>query len=198
MRSILGLDLSLTATGIALISPTVHSFGSAVAVQEIWPTSGDPYQLHTICLEPNNENQFERWRYISDWVLGIAIHADLILIEGYSYGSPNVMAALGELGGIVRYRLLDRYDKGKLITVPPSTLKKFVIGKGVGDKSIMLLETYKRWKISFTNHNICDAFGLAMIGMALVDGGTEGLTKPQLEVIETLTKPKTTKAKAKA
>ena len=45
--------------------------------------------------------------------------------------------------------------------ISPTTLKKFVTGKGNSGKDIMLLEVYKRWNVSFSNNNLADAYGLA-------------------------------------
>ena len=68
----------------------------------------------------------------------------------------------------------------------PTTLKKFITGKGAGPKDVMLLETYKRYGISFLDNNLCDAFGLAQCGVALLKENKEPLLSFQKEVCNTL------------
>jgi len=78
------------------------------------------------------------------------------------------------------------YDINKeFIIVAPTSLKKFITGKGNSGKDIMILETYKRYGVSFDDNNICDAFSLAKVGEALYNKKIK-LTKPQAEVINLL------------
>jgi len=80
-------------------------------------------------------------------------------LEGYSFGSKNGRGAAGELGGVVR---LAAHDAGvRLLVVPPTVLKKYVTGKGTGDKAVMLLHVYKRWGFETDDHNVADAYALA-------------------------------------
>ncbi|MGD2073064.1 MAG: hypothetical protein PVG65_06210, partial [Candidatus Thorarchaeota archaeon] len=45
--------------------------------------------------------------------------------------------------------------------IAPSTLKKFVTGKGNCKKELILLKVYQKFEIEFDNHNLADAFSLA-------------------------------------
>lgn len=48
--------------------------------------------------------------------------------------------------------------------VPPTSLKKYVTGKGQGvSKSQILLNVYKKWGVEFTDDNAADSYGLAHI-----------------------------------
>ncbi len=112
---------------------------------------------------------------------------DLALIEGFSYATRNTtsLIQLGALNYLVRERLvLTGVD---FVIVAPTTLKKFVTGKGNAPKDLMLLETYKRYKVDITNDNIADAYGLARIGEALLNPDTK-LTEAQKEVVALLKK----------
>lgn len=89
-----------------------------------------------------------------------------VAMEGYAYGS--IMAnKLGELGGIVKLTLheLDHIGKGKApMIVPPTSLKKYVTGRGNGvQKNQMLLQVYKKWGVEFPDDNAADSYGLAHI-----------------------------------
>lgn len=73
--------------------------------------------------------------------------------------------------------------------VPPTTLKKFVTGKGNAEKSLMIREVYKRWGFDAADDNQADAVGLLQVGRAVI-GELTDLTKPQLEVVAALRKQK--------
>jgi Holliday junction resolvasome RuvABC endonuclease subunit len=48
--------------------------------------------------------------------------------------------------------------------VPPTSLKKYVTGKGQGvPKSQMLLHVYKKWNVDITDDNAADSYALARL-----------------------------------
>lgn len=80
-------------------------------------------------------------------------------IEGYAFGS-QMANMLGELGGMVKLTLRD-FSIYPLI-IPPTTLKKYVTGKGQGiSKSQIMLHVYKKWGAEFSDDNAADSFALA-------------------------------------
>jgi Holliday junction resolvasome RuvABC endonuclease subunit len=84
-----------------------------------------------------------------------------VAMEGYAFGS-QMANMLGELGGMVKLTLLD-FGIYPLI-VPPTSLKKYVTGKGQGiSKSQMLLHVYKKWDVEFTDDNAADSYSLARL-----------------------------------
>lgn len=98
-------------------------------------------------------------------------------IEGYSFGSAFKREQLGELGGALRLVLIEAgWD---VVVVPPTTLKKFVVGTGVAEKDRMMLECFKRWGYSPTDNNDCDAYALRQLGLA--HQGVADATKAQRE-----------------
>lgn len=85
-------------------------------------------------------------------------------MEGYAFGSQMANMA-GELGGMVKFTLFS-YFQGRQgeypLIVPPTTLKKYVTGKGQGvAKSQMLLHVYKKWGAEFSDDNAADSYSLA-------------------------------------
>lgn len=85
-------------------------------------------------------------------------------MEGYAYGAQMAHMA-GELGGVVKLTLLDhlehRYGAYPYI-IPPTTLKKYVTGKGTGiQKNQILLHVFKKWGVEFTDDNAADSYSLA-------------------------------------
>lgn len=92
-----------------------------------------------------------------------AYGAGLFVVEGYAFGAMNAREALGEWGGAIR---LSAYEQGwSLLIVPPTALKKFVLGKGVGEKNLMLREISKRWNYDATDDDDGDAYALMQLGV---------------------------------
>ena len=109
-----------------------------------------------------------------------------VAIEGYAFGSQMANMA-GELGGMIRLALFDKYrfdtpQAAFPLVVPPTSLKKYVTGKGTGvKKNQMLLAIYKKWDVEFTSDDAADSYGLARIVMNKHDFEYE------IEVYEKLT-----------
>jgi len=165
----LGIDLSLTATGCIRLKD-----GKIISRQLIKtkPSGKDPLA------------ELERLDYIRDTIETTDV--DIAVIEGLAYMVRN-STALVQLSGL-NYMTRERiYLEGiQFIIVQPTQLKKFITGKGNCAKELMMLETYKRYGVSFKDNNECDAYGLARIGEALLDKGLK-LTKFQDEVTNLLT-----------
>jgi len=93
---------------------------------------------------------------------------DAIAIEGYAFGSQMANMA-GELGGMIRLALFDSYrfvneSSAFPLVVPPTSLKKYITGKGTGiKKNQILLSVYKKWDVEFHDDNAADSYGLARI-----------------------------------
>jgi Holliday junction resolvasome RuvABC endonuclease subunit len=143
-----GLDLSLTATGVAV---SVDDLPIAM-----WTLNDCPY-----------DNGIERL----DWILAVVIdycrEADMVAVEGLSYGShtPSALERAG-LWHLVAHGLWKRGIKSA--SIPPTVLKKYVAGKGTAEKSIMIREVYRRWNIMAANDNESDGAGLVMIARGIM------------------------------
>lgn len=133
---VVGLDLSLRATGISTAEVTV-------------------------VYEPKGLAGVERLAAIRDVVL--ALDADLFVIESYSFGSGNQAHQLGELGGVVRLTLWEAAVP--YVDVPPARLKKAATGRGNATKSDMRAELIKRAGIDIRDDNRVDAFWLRFMGL---------------------------------
>ncbi len=103
-----------------------------------------------------------------------------IFIENYSFGSKWDQHSLAELGGILRWHLVDRDEALK--EVAPARLKKFVCGGGA-KKEMMLMKCLQNWGYEAKGNDDADAFGLYRLGLCAC-----GLDVPQnaaqREVIE--------------
>lgn len=143
MSTVIGLDLSITATGVAWVD------GS-------WST-----------ISPNAKLGDGRLRVIVDHVERVAFDApdarpDLAVIEDL----PTHARAAGITGmvhGAVRLHLIRADIPYALVT--PATLKKFATGKGNADKTAMAMAAYKRAGVEFDDDNQCDAWWLRQAGL---------------------------------
>ncbi len=178
MSLIIGIDPSLTSTGIVVLR------GNKV---ELAVTTKNKPALGTI----------ERVRLIYERIVDIQENLsdgekwqapDLIVIEGFSYGSKGrSVFDIAYLGWRIREELewLKEQDNIPWLEVPPSQLKKFATGQGNANKEIILQQVYKRWGVEFSDNNQADAYVLAQIGRAYL-GEVEDLTAFQQEVISVL------------
>jgi crossover junction endodeoxyribonuclease RuvC len=144
MPSVIGLDLSLSSTGIC----SKEGFFA--------------YQAKT--------KGMERLVEIRDGVmLVVAAQEDpVVMVEGYSFSSRNSQShALGELGGVVRVAL---YEAGvPYIDVPPTSRAKFATGKGNASKSEVVSSVSARTGIAWVGRgsdDMCDAWVLREMGLA--------------------------------
>lgn len=174
--SVIGIDLSLTGTGI-------------IKLQD-----GKITNQKLIKSKPNGDLPIDELKRIMEIRESIAreIETDinsiiqLVAIEGLAFMARNT-TALVQLSGL-NYMIREKLYSLKIpfVIVAPTSLKKFITGKGNIAKEMMLLETYKKYKVYFTDNNLCDAYGLAMIANSLVS--FEKIPKHQQEVVNLLKK----------
>jgi len=173
MKTILGIDPSLTSTGIVTLQG---------GVVDLTQTTKDMPKLETI----------ERVRLIREQVNKVIQHPsialDLIVIEGFSFGSKG--RSLFEIA-YLGYRIREDLEHFKnnegipWIEVSPDSVKKFTSNMGTSTKSVMIKEVYKRWGFDTNSDDLADAYALAQIGRAYL-GENNDLTAFQREVIANL------------
>jgi len=160
---LLGIDPSLTGTGVCILSSTTLMYVSTISSK----TKGIPRLLE-----------------IETAIQALLKDIDVVCIEGYGFGARGrAVFSLGELGGIIRRQLylsgIPYYD------VPPTVLKKFVTGKGNANKNVVLEQVFRKWGIgseTLKDDNQVDAYGLARLALATIDQTT--LTKYEKEAIK--------------
>lgn len=147
MTPVMGLDLSLTGTGISCAD-------------------------HTDVLKPpKSAAGVARLDWIRTSIIDhIKGEVPLVVIEGYSMGgqrgSAGVAQMLGELGGLIRWTLWR--TNIPYVDVSPATLKKAATGKGNASKD-EVLSAAVRAGYGGSNNNSADAWYLRQIGMYWVD-----------------------------
>lgn len=147
---VVGLDLSLTGTGIAFHDGTVRKVDGS-------KTSGME-RVDMIVTEIGKALHLARAEHDGE---------PKVIIEGYSYASANQAHQLGELGGVVRH-LLWRASVPYAV-VPPNSVKKLATGSGGAGKIEVVVAARERLGYVGHNDNEADslwvrAFGLALLG----------------------------------
>lgn len=157
---IVGIDPSLTATGIA-------------------DADGG---LHTITSKPDDGTVTDRARRIATITAHLRPHrladAHLVVIEGPAFSRQ------GQAGVHLRAGLWWRivgllHSAGVPVAeVSPSTLKKYATGKGNADKSDMRMALYKRAGLDVSSDDEVDAWWLRQMGLAHL-GDPDAVPLPQ-------------------
>lgn len=151
-RFFMGLDQSYGGFGIVILD-------SKGIIQE-----------HELMKFTKKDGDGERLRIISDYLQQLftiyrARYPNIhITMEGYSFESKLNREKLGELGGVVKLAVHDVFNM-EPTCIPPTTLKKFLTGKGNASKELMV-STIQQTYPEISNNNIADALGLALYAIA--------------------------------
>jgi Holliday junction resolvasome RuvABC endonuclease subunit len=168
MKRTIGLDLSLSGTGICIMEDFDIIF------QQLVSTSPQKEKTGKMIIKKGKEveetvvvefDDMRRIYYIRSQILkAIADHIPIHYgaIEGPALGVQDKTTSihtLGKLAGVVEYLLKFELEIPYYL-VSPSTLKKHTTGRGIGKKEMMLKEVYKKYGLDFNDNNLCDAFCL--------------------------------------
>jgi Holliday junction resolvasome RuvABC endonuclease subunit len=158
VSSLIGLDLSLTSTGISINEQT-----STVNTK----TRGAE-RLHIISSEIINKC--------------LEFNVYCAVIEGYSFASRNSQAhSIGELGGAVRMRL---WENGiPFVDVPPTCRAKFATGKGNAGKGEVISSVSAKTGIIFSGaggDDECDAWLLEQMAISYL--GISNYSWPEMHL----------------
>jgi hypothetical protein len=145
---IAGMDPSLTGTAVVISDPAAGPEGYRIR-RFSSKSRGDDVK--------NRIGRFEAMiGEIDDY---LEVHGVThVFLENYSYGSAYNVTLLAEFGGLLRWHLVTREFVAE---VAPSTLKKFVTGRGdTKGKDVMGSHMTKRWGVVFANSDEGDAYCL--------------------------------------
>lgn len=154
MTRAVGIDLSLTGTGLAAI--TTSATGPVLDVQTVKSAGRKDDTLH---------DRHNRIYQIAQQVSRYALVADLVLIEGPSFmskGGSNWDRA-GLWWAVVDLLMLDQH---RVAIAPPTVVKKFAAGKGNADKTAVAGGIVRLWgeACKASNDNEYDALTMATMG----------------------------------
>jgi len=174
---ILGIDASLTHTGLVVLNPA----NELIHAETVSPKTKGVQRL------------FDYGQYIEHFLY--EYEPVIAVMEGYAF-TPAVGHAfgLGELGGIIKCELFKH--KTPMHIVAPMSLKKFGTGSGKGDKNKIMLSVYRKYGVELKDDDQTDAFILAQIGLRILQQKAGKLPtdvpKYELEVLKTVLKNEAT------
>lgn len=165
---VIGLDLSITATGIALVDGETFTVAGKAS-------EGDR-RLATIALTVRSHTWHDDRGPLADLVVieDLPVHAHAAGITAMVHGA----ARLALLGAGIPY-----------VLVPPATLKKYATGKGNADKTAMAIAALKRTGREFTDDNQCDAWWLRAAGLQALGHPVVDVPQSQIEALAKVTWP---------
>jgi len=185
MKYFLGLDISLTSTGVCVINEK----GKVCIITHI--TSEN--------IGNDVSGRMLRIKNVGKEVLA-ALGKNIIMctaIEAYSFASKGKLAQLVEIGSHIRFKIYS-FTPSVIIEPVPIQLKKFILGpqlmkkaKGKEAKTIIIREIYKKYCLDINNDDEADAFILANIALLYYNIRNNVKSKHftyQREVIEALIK----------
>lgn len=151
MRRVLGLDMSLTRSGIAL--------GSAGVIERCTHAATAPPGGAATAFQGVREARID---FIVREVMCVFDSAppDLVVIEDYAHGRATSSSTLGELGGVLRHELWLR--DAPYVLVVSSTVKKHATGDGRASKDDMVAAALPWWSVD--NDDEADALHMVRWG----------------------------------
>lgn len=171
--NVVGLDLSLTATGYCHPDGATETLSSRLAAMARIRALADQVAQRIVFYGEGG------WPVSSP---------ALVVIEDYAFSRGGHAHEIGELGGVVKNHLIDMGQA--YLLVGPSALKKFATSKGNANKVAMAVAAAKLEQ-EFADDNQCDAWWLREL--ALYRYGDAGATAPKTayrdEVVSKITWP---------
>jgi crossover junction endodeoxyribonuclease RuvC len=161
---IVGLDLSLTSTGVA---------GRGWADR----------------IRPGSRDGIERLHWIRGRMLEFTIGAELVVIEGPSYGSKG--GYQHERGGLwwLAAWTLACHDTPYAVATP-GQLKKYATGRGGADKDEVLAAAVRRFPdVNITKNDEADAYWLCAMGHDLLGDPLADMPKVNREALVKVAMP---------
>lgn len=148
--NVIGLDLS-TCAGVVVMNSETKVVQHAEAVQF------------------KTAKGFDRVNKIASRIFEIRDKHNVkaAVIEDYAvskFGGSAITSI--EIGTVIRFCMWQ--DGFPYLDVSPTSLKKFVTGKGNAKKDLIMLDVFKRWGFSAPTNDIADAYSLARLGASAI------------------------------
>jgi crossover junction endodeoxyribonuclease RuvC len=147
-KKIAGIDPSLRSTGVVIINDKGEIIEQKLLINKSIKGADRLIKIRDEVAEILERNK-----------------VDIVAIEGFSFGSfGRSVFDLGGLGWILRVLLKEK--NYNIFDISPSSLKSFIV-KGNADKNMMMETVNHVYGISFSDDNLCDAFALCRMVLAL-------------------------------
>ncbi len=171
--TIIGLDLSLTGTGIAVCTRGDATSRIVWDVRKV-ATKGLTGTARLIVIRDAVRRELEVWNPAA------------VYLEGYAYGRHNKAAEIGELGGVIRVMLAEALVPWAPLA--PKTVKKYATGKGNAEKDEVLAAAIRRLGYERASNDEADALWIAAVGHALHGKPVVDLPLTHLAALEGITR----------
>ncbi len=170
---VIGLDMSLTCTGVA---------GNG------WTDTIKPI---------NKVRGHERLAVILDRVGDFVFHADLVVIEGPAYGAQRAGIQKGHheragLWWLVTHKLWSCHVP--FAVADPTSVKRYATGKGNADKAAVIREVTRRFEWFSGGEDEADALALAAMGADWLGHPIVDLPKTHRAALDAVRWPEVTRA----
>lgn len=168
-----GLDLSLTNTGVAILTDNLNDLPQVLSIK-----TTPKYDLYT-----RAEMALEKLKVFLDVHTGSNKNTHFF-VEGFAFGAKGQIFNIAEFSGIIKYYInKEWFFDSDFYQIPPTSLKKFITGSGTAKKELMVKEVYKRYQFDTNDDNAADAFSLAVMGRAYLSPPHDALTAFQKDAL---------------
>lgn len=175
MRFVVGLDLSLTSAGVAIITENSRRTVLNTEVFKSSPIRTGPPGKNGKPTETLRD-RYVRMRDHSQTIIHYAATADLVVIEGLINAPGGGVQDRTALWWIVVGACMRR-DVPVAVASPPA-MKRVITGKGNADKVEVALAIQKLWpNAKLGNNDTADAAGLAHCGAVALGWDVETLER---------------------
>lgn len=169
MTQYVGLDLSLTSTGLAMFYPDGNNDVYTTLVPSKPKATGPAVEKRGKLVRTETyADKLRRFQAIAAVIRDQIAYGATVYIEGPSYAS--VGQATHDIAGSWwnTYRMLSE-EMGCLVhVIAPSIVKQYATGKGNAAKDVVMAAVIKRYPdIDILNNDVADATALLALGLRL-------------------------------
>jgi crossover junction endodeoxyribonuclease RuvC len=161
---IVGLDLSLTSTGVAHLAPRPSAGVVLDRVTSEAPKT-DRHPRTGNRLPPTLQQRDDRLDTLARQIVDLATGADLVVIEAPAYSSKT--GSMHDRSGLwwLVVNRLHRLDL-RVVEVTSGGRAKYATGKGTASKDVVMLAAANRYRnlVEVTGNDVADALILAAMG----------------------------------
>lgn len=190
-KTVLGLDLSLSSTGMCIISAGEQDKPFRFDTQTVaFKAKGATKSKSGRSASLTDQQKIERLMFIRDEVHAAIreFEVDEVAIEGYAFSRhSSSVTGLAELGGVVRVEILEQFGIVPM-TLTVSQCRAFIVGRGKVTKK-QAQDWLKEQDLNFGSEDEGDAYVVGLTGFYVVNPHLRGaLDITRLEHVDTITK----------
>lgn len=163
--AIIGVDLSLTGTGVVIVDPNGQVIGERLIVSK-WTGA-----KRLVDVRSN----------IASAVTDALLQFDVLVVQEEYGASGNWQMKMGPLHGVVDEFWYEH--NVPVLKVNPMHLKQFVFNKGTAQKEDIKLKAFQLWNYQNPSNDVVDAYCMAQIGRMLA-GQTDIRTQFQRDMLK--------------